>query len=70
MQFMWHCNVKSSSPTMRQRQWILARKAGKGEKVLPFKAVRGVQTLYMTDRMKIWTHHAAANRPALRLSGV
>jgi len=70
MQFMWHCNEKSSSPTMRQRQQILARKAGKGEKVLPFKAVPGVQTLYMTSRMKIWTYHVAADGRALRLLGV
>jgi hypothetical protein len=67
---MWHCNVKSSSPTMRQRQWISARNTGKGEKVLPFKAVRGVQTLYMTSRMKIKIDHVAANGRALRLLGV
>jgi hypothetical protein len=67
---MWHCNVKSSSPTMRQRQWILARNTGKGEKVLPFKAVRGIQTLYMTSRMQIKANQLMANGRALRRLGV
>jgi hypothetical protein len=55
---------------MRQRQWISARNTGKGEKVLPFKAVRGVQTLYMTSSMKTRTHHVAASGRARRLLGV
>jgi len=51
-------------------QWISARNAGKSEKVLPFKAVRGVQTLYMTSRMTINGNHVTANKRAIRLLGV
>jgi hypothetical protein len=67
---MWHCSVKSSSPVMWQWQRICPRNPGKGEKVLPFKAVRGVQTLYMTSRMQINGNHVMANGRALRLLGV
>jgi hypothetical protein len=67
---MWHCSVKSSSPVMRQWQWICPRKPREPEKVLPFKAVRGVQTLYMTSRMQINGNHLMANGRALRLLGV
>jgi hypothetical protein len=70
MQFMWHCSEKSSSPMKVLMRWIWARNAGKPEKVLPFKAVRGVQTLYMTSRMKFNRNHATANGRAIRLLGV
>jgi hypothetical protein len=67
---MWHCSVKSSSPeTWRQRR-LCAGNPGKPEKVLPFKAVRGVQTLYMTSRMQINGNHLMASGRALRLLGV
>jgi hypothetical protein len=46
------------------------RNPGKGEKVLPFKAVRGVQTLYMTSRMQIKANQLMANGRALRRLGV
>jgi hypothetical protein len=47
-----------------------ARNPGKPEKVLLFKAVRGVQTLYMTSRMQINGKPVMANGRALRLLGV
>jgi len=50
-------------------KWIWARNAGKPEKVLPFKAVRGDQTLYMTSRMKFNRNHVTANGRAIRLLG-
>ena len=67
---MWHCSEESSSPIRVRLRWISAPNAGKGQKVLPFKAVRGVQTLYMTSRMKIKIDHVAANGRALRVLGV
>jgi hypothetical protein len=70
MQSMWHCSVKSSSPATRRQRRLYARNPGKPEKVLPFKAVRGVQTLYMTGRMQINGNHVMANGRALRLLGV
>jgi hypothetical protein len=69
MHFMWHCSEKSSSPTKVRSWWIWARNADKPEKVLPFKAVRGVQTLYMTSRMTINGNHVTANKRAIRLLG-
>jgi hypothetical protein len=66
---MWHCSEKSSSPMKVLMQWISARNAGKPEKVLPFKAVRGVQTLYMTSRMTINGNHVTANGRDIRLLG-
>jgi hypothetical protein len=48
---------------------ISARNPGKPEKVLPFKAVRGLQTLYMTSRMKFNGNHVTANKRAIRLLG-
>jgi hypothetical protein len=69
MQFMWHCSEKSSSPVKVFPQWICARNAGKPQKVLPFKAVRGTQTLYMTGRMLTDGNHVTANGRAIRLLG-
>jgi len=66
---MWHCSEKSSSPINTRSQRILARNAGKQKKVLPFKAVSGVQTLYMTSRMKTDGNHATADKRAIRLLG-
>jgi hypothetical protein len=48
----------------------LRQNPGKPEKVLLFKAVRGVQTLYMTSRMQINGKPVMANGRALRLLGV
>jgi len=36
---------------------------------LPFKAVRGVQTLYMTSRMKFNGNHVTASGRAIRFLG-
>jgi hypothetical protein len=69
MQFMWHCSEKSSSPINVRAQGICARNPGKPEKVLPFKAVRGVQTLYMTSRMKFNGNHVTASGRAIRFLG-
>src|SRR5437879_5166200 len=70
MQSMWHCSVKSSSPATWRRWGLCVRNPGKPKKVLTFKAVRGVQTLYMTGRMQINGNHVMANGRALRLLGV
>jgi hypothetical protein len=69
MQFMWHCSEKSSSPINVRAQGICARNPGKPEKVLPFKAVRRTQTLYMTDRMFNDGKHVTGSGRAFRLLG-
>jgi hypothetical protein len=64
MHFMWHCSEKSSSPINTRLRGIWARNTGKPKKVLPFKAVPGVQTLYMTSRMKTDGNHVTAGKRA------
>jgi hypothetical protein len=55
---MWHCNVKASSLLDTQGSFESARKCLKIGKESSNEGARGVQTLYMTGRMR------KVNKPA------
>jgi hypothetical protein len=67
---MWHCNVKCVKSGVAAKTTEFGRKRMKiGKELLP-KAVRGIQTLYMTGTMKIHGNHVTVACCAVLLRAV
>jgi hypothetical protein len=64
---MWHCNVKTVKPGIGARMAENACKRPRIAKELPRKPVRGVQTLYMTGRMRNKRNQVTAGGRAVPL---
>jgi hypothetical protein len=57
---MWHCNAKFVKPGISLPGVKKARKCLQIVKQLLHKASRGVETAYMTGRMRIHANHVTA----------
>jgi hypothetical protein len=64
---MWHCNLKTVKSEIAAGLAEIACKCLRIAKELPRKAVPGVQTLYMTGRMRNQRNQVTAGRRAVLL---